>query len=135
MTATIFCSAPCAAGEVPRLTVTVEGRVIPTIRGTYCWPLDGGKGNFCADAVSPTDLVKDQVPAVVPPGARMMMHFDQPPSTVFVSQWIAGAPIRQPRAADGSVTLPQEAAAYLYDVFAQWKAGDADYIFTVEIRP
>lgn len=132
---TVLCSTACAAGEVPRVTVTVDGQSVPAVLGTYCWPLVEGEGAFCADATDPADLVKDQVPAVVPPAARMMIHCNPSPSAVAVSQWIAGAPIRQPMTDDGSITLPQEAGAYLYDIFAQWKEGDADYAFTVEVRP
>ncbi len=123
-----------AASNPPQPTVTVEGKIIPTVRGSFCWPLVPSGDPLCVDVSSPMDIVKDQIPVVVPRGSKAAIQFEEKPQKLIVSQWIGGKPVTQPFMEDNTIALPRKAGVYLYEIDAGWKDGGASYAFVIEVR-
>ena len=121
------------ADAQPDLTVTADGQHIAVIRGSSCWPQMLQRA-LCVDSAPTPELLKGEVPEIVPPGAHVRMTFGRSPASLAAWRWVSGAPIQQEVAHGHTIILPLAPGVYLYSVSARWDEGDASYAFVVAVR-
>lgn len=124
-----FSSAP------PMPTVTAGDTKIPTTQGSYCW--NGLFSAQCVDKVytSPIDMAKEHKPTVVSPSEEIKIDFKKEPlaETLKVEQWI-DEKYEELEVKNSSIVIPKEKGVYVYYVLANWKEGDGNYTFSVEVK-
>lgn len=118
----------------PTPALTVDGKNVPVVRGSYSWYKYGRGINV--DTVSPPELVKQLEPVPVAPGARLTIDFTYKPRTgsLLVNKWVGGQPVSQDLEQGNVIVLPKQKGKYVYDFFAEWKEGSASYAFIVEVK-
>ncbi len=125
----LFSSSP------PTPTVTAGDTKIPTTQGSYCW--NGLFSAQCVDKVytSPIDMAKEHKPTVVSPSEEIKIDFKKEPlaETMKVEQWI-DEKYEKLEVKNNSIVIPKEKGVYVYYVLANWKEGDGNYAFSVEVK-
>ncbi|ASN05633.1 hypothetical protein [Virgibacillus necropolis] len=120
--------------EPPTPTVTAGGTTIPTTEGSYCW--DGLFSAQCVDKVytGPLDMAKEHNPTVVSPNEEIKIDFKKEPKTIEVEQWIDNENTGNIEVKTNSLLAPKEKGKYVYNVLADWKQGDVNYVFSIEVK-
>lgn len=124
-----------ACGSEPPLPkVTVDGKKVEVMQGSYCWKsFTGGK---CVDMIGPKELIKhyDYKAPQVKPGSEVRINFGNKPSELSVSDLTETS---KPITLKGSSSfqVSQQPGTYIYGIFSRWGQGkDASYIISVEVK-
>ena len=119
----------------PLPTLTVGGKEVEVVRGSYCW--NGLINSGCVDMTSPPDLIKDHelTPIAVSPESEMEIEFKKEPqdNTLHVNEWINEEQTKEVPVHDNAILLPKEKGIYVYDVSARWDRGDSIFAFIIEV--
>jgi hypothetical protein len=115
--------------QIPRLSFTVVGAMVPVFLGTHSWTLDGANGN--ADAMMPT--FTDADPVQVVRGTPLLVQ--SPPSTVSIMAneglVMNYGPKIDLSAPGATFDLPQ--GQYLVIIYATWDDAQAQFWLPIEI--
>jgi len=121
--------------EPPTPNVTAGDTKIATTQGSYCW--NGLFSSQCVDKVykNPLEMAKEHKPTVVSPNEEIKIEFKKAPiaGTMKVEQWI-GEDNREIETNNNSIIVPTEKGVYVYYVLVDWKQGDGNYAFSVEVE-
>lgn len=120
----------------PEPTITVEGKKVEVVQGSYCW--DGLFNSICADTSSPPELVKNQglKPVAVSPESEIKIEFKKEPNenTLGVSNWISDNEIEEVSLSNNVLIAQKDKGVYVYDVHARWEKGSSGYAFVIEVQ-
>lgn len=122
--------------ESPTPIVTIGDDEVPTTQGSYCW-----EGLFSAQCVDKAytslfDMASTHNPTVVSPNEKIKIEFKKKPidGTMKVEQWVDENNIQKVEVKNGSIVVPKEKGVYVYSVGSDWKQGDGNYAFSVEVK-
>ncbi|MCR2805857.1 hypothetical protein [Paenibacillus soyae] len=118
-----------AEPEIPKPKVTVGGKEIPTVLGTRVT-------DAIYDAAGALELVKNQEPTVVVPGAELSVTFDFAPGTLVLQRLDAeGNVVSEENLKQfKGVLVPSEKGVYVYVVNAWWKPiGSASFALKIKV--
>ena len=122
--------------EPPTPNVTIGDVDIPTTQGSYCW--EGLLSAQCVDKAytSLYDMASTHKPTVVSPNEKIKIEFKKKPiaGTMKVEQWVDEDNIQKVEVKNGSIVVPKEKGVYVYSVVSDWKQGDGNYAFSVEVK-
>ena len=122
--------------EPPSPKITIEEAVIPTTQGSYCW--SGLIVKRCVDKIytSPIEMAKEHKPTVVSPKLEIKIGFKKEPQsgTLEVELLIDESNRKSIVVKNDTILAPDEKGVYYYGVRANWKQGDGNYAFSIEVR-
>lgn len=122
--------------EPPTPNVTIGDVDIPTTQSSYCW--EGLLSAQCVDKAytSLFDMASTHKPTVVSPNEKIKIEFKKNPiaGTMKVEQWVDEDNIQKVEVKNGSIVVPKEKGVYVYSVVSDWKQGDGNYAFSVEVK-
>jgi hypothetical protein len=120
----------------PEPIITVEGKNVPWVQGSYCW--EGLLNSICTDMPSPPELIKNQElkPLAVSPYSKLKIEFNKEPkeNTLTVSSWISNKDSKTVLLSDNVILVPKEKGVYVYSFSAGWEKGGSGYAFTIEVQ-
>jgi hypothetical protein len=122
--------------EPPAPNVEIDGLEVATTEGSFCWM--GMLRGQCVDYVyaSPIEMAQKHNPAPVSPNEKITIEFTKEPAseTLEVSRWIGENNSQAVPIENGGIQAPNEKGVYVYHVIAQWKQGDGNWAFSVEVE-
>lgn len=122
--------------EPPTPKILGAGTEIPTTQGSFCW--DGLLLAQCVDTAhtTPLDMTKTHNPTVVSKNEEIKIRFRNgpPPETIKVEQWIDENHVKNIEITNEKINVPSEKGVYAYHVIADWKQGDGNYAFLIEVE-
>lgn len=122
--------------EPPKPTIRAGNATIPTTQGSYCW--NGLLLAKCEDFAytSPLEMAKEHRATVVSPNEEIKIDFKIEPfaETLRIEKWIDKDNIEDIEVKNNSIVAPTEKGIYVYHILADWKQGDGNYAFSIEIR-
>lgn len=125
-----------ASIEPPLPSVTVDGKSVPVLRGSYCW--SGPTSGRCVDMISPPELIKHhgKSPVKVSPGATVVIEFGEKPfvGSEHANLWRDNGPTATVELDGNKLAAPMEKGVYVYDISARWEAGSASFVFGIEVE-
>ena len=119
----------------PSLTVDINGIRENAVLGSYQWTYpssDGGTVIEHASGPQPPALIEGASPASVPADAEIEFSFGQEPIDYEVEIWReggTGSPFPEEMSLQGLNGLT------VFNVIAEWKEGEANYAFALDILP
>lgn len=122
--------------DPPVPNVTTNNKIVPTAPASYCW--NGLLRAECVDTISPPEIIKhhDLKPIVVSAEAKIKVEFKTEPlkDTLRASIWIQDKPSESAVINHHFLTAPKEKGVYIFNLFASWGKGDANYVFVIEVQ-
>ena len=122
--------------EPPTPKVTAGDVDIPVTQGSFCW--NGLLSVQCVDKIytSPLDMAAKHKPTGVIPTEEISITFKKDPleGTMEVEQWADENNIKDIEIKNDIITVPEEKGVYVYHVRANWKQGDGNYAFSIEVK-
>ncbi|MGM0885223.1 MAG: hypothetical protein ACQEXQ_29790 [Bacillota bacterium] len=118
-----------AEREIPTPKVMFGGKEVPTVLGSRI-------SDAIYDTASAVDLVKDQEPTAVVPGAEISVAFDVEPGTLVLQRLDAEGNVVSEEYLKQlkGVVVPSEKGVYVYNLIAWWKPiGSADFPFKIKV--
>ena len=123
-------------GSPPEPDVSVNGTDIGVTSGSYCW--NGLLIDQCADSTytTPLDMTADQTPAVVKPGEKIEVAFNDGPAPerIQTEQWLKDGTNKTVQLKNEQLTVPNKKGLYIYHVYGWWKQGDGNVAFSVQVK-
>lgn len=116
----------------PMPNVTAGYKQVTVVRGSSCWASNGT--GQCVDMVSPKELLKNVEPTVAASGSKVKIDFEYSPIELTITLWTVKGVKAITLEPENTFVLPPEKGTYIYSVFAKWKEGTSDFVFTVEVR-
>lgn len=124
------------SSKPPSPIITVEGKKVGVVQGTYCW--EGLFNNECADTTSPPELIKHKglKATIVSPESDIKIEFKTKPNknSMGVNQWLQNGEPTNATLNGNVITAPKEEGVYVYDVFARWDKGSSSYAFIIQVQ-
>ncbi|MFY7751353.1 MAG: hypothetical protein ACOVQU_06115 [Exiguobacterium acetylicum] len=122
--------------QPPEPTVTIEGRDVKVYTGTYSWSgvFRGETADAKAEAV---DLVKDDPSTLANPEDRLTIRFEEEPApkSVTIVLWsVEDNKKIKIYEKTGKISVPTTPGRYVYQITADWKEGDGDFAFPIEVK-
>ncbi|MGG1631831.1 hypothetical protein [Rossellomorea sp. NRS-1567] len=120
--------------EPPTPAVSAGETSIPTTQGSFCW--DGILRAQCVDKVytSVLDMGKEHQPTVVSQNEKIKVKFNKQPGALEVEQWVGEEQIEKVEVKDQYIVVPKDEGVYVYHILANWKRGNGNYVFSVEVK-
>ncbi|MER2123995.1 MAG: hypothetical protein ABS936_08060 [Exiguobacterium indicum] len=122
--------------QPPEPTVTIEDRDVKVYMGTYDW-----SGMFRGEIVDTkseaVDLVKGDPSTQANPEDRLMIRFEEGPApkSVTIVLWsVEDNKKIKTYKKTGQITVPSTPGKYVYQITADWKEGDGDFAFPIEVK-
>lgn len=116
--------------------ITTREDVIPTTQGSYCW--NALVFAQCVDKVytSPVEMAKEHQPTVVSPKQEIKIKFKKEPlpGTLKIEQVSDESNMKIAEVNNDAISAPNEQGVYFYHVIANWKQGDGNYAFSIEVK-
>ncbi|MBP1990874.1 hypothetical protein [Paenibacillus eucommiae] len=119
--------------EPPAIKLSVDGASLLYKRGGYEWK--GKNKSVIADAPSPYQLVKDDVPFTVKPSSKLNIDFEDSPEVIWASLWEGDAEGKTLEVQDHTLSLPKVEGIYMYAIHAKWEKGNAVYAIKIQVKP
>ncbi|MGN7854635.1 MULTISPECIES: hypothetical protein [unclassified Exiguobacterium] len=115
---------------------TIEDREVKVYTGTYSW--SGMFRGETADAKSEAvDLVKGDPSTPANPEDQLTIRFKEGPASksVTIVLWSVedNKKIKSYKKT-GQITVPSTPGKYVYQITADWKEGDGDFAFPIEVN-
>ncbi|MFP7278974.1 hypothetical protein SFC11_06405 [Exiguobacterium indicum] len=122
--------------QPPEPTVTIEGRDVKVYTGTYSWSgmFRGEVADTKSEAV---DLVKGDPSTQANPEDRLMIRFEEEPTpkSVTIVLWsVEDKKEIKTYKKTGKISVPTTHGRYVYQITADWKEGDGDFAFPIEVK-
>lgn len=122
--------------QPPEPTVTIEERDVKVYTGTYSWSgmFRGETADAKAEAI---DLVKGDPSTQANPKDRLTVRFEEGPApkSVTIVLWsVEDHKEMKTYKRTGQMTLPSTPGKYVYQITADWKEGDGDFAFPIEVK-
>ena len=118
----------------PVPTITVGDTEILTTQGSYCW--GGLISARCVDKsyTGVLDMANEHKATVVSPNEEIKIDFKKDPETMEVEKWIDKENTEKIKLNANSISAPNEKGKYVYNVLADWKQGDVNYVFSIKVE-
>ncbi|MGI2328926.1 hypothetical protein [Planococcus sp. YIM B11945] len=120
----------------PSPEVSTENTGIPLTQGSYCWM--GLLRGQCVDYVytTPMEMAQKHNPTIVSPNEEVTIDFKKKPisKTLQVNQWIDENNVQAIQIENDVIRAPNEKGIYIYHVVANWKQGDGNWAFSIEVE-
>lgn len=122
--------------QPPEPTVRIEGRDVKVYTGTYSWSgmFRGEVADTKSEAV---DLVKGDPSTQANPEDRLMIRFEEEPTpkSVTIVLWsVEDKKEIKTYEKTGKISVPTTPGRYVYQITADWKEGDGDFVFPIEVK-
>ncbi|WP_214809207.1 MULTISPECIES: hypothetical protein [Exiguobacterium] len=122
--------------QPPEPNATIEDREVKVYTGTYSW--SGMFRGETADAKSEAvDLVKGDPSTPANPEDQLTIRFKEGPApkSVTIVLWSVedNKKIKSYKKT-GQITVPSTPGKYVYQITADWKEGDGDFAFPIEVN-
>jgi len=122
--------------QPPEPTATIEDREVKVYTGTYSWSgmFRGETADAKAEAI---DLVKGDPSTQANPEDRLTIRFEEGPApkSVKIVLWsVEDHKEMKTYKKTGHMTLPSTPGKYVYQITADWKEGDGDFAFPIEVK-
>lgn len=122
--------------QPPEPTATIEDRKVKVYTGTYSWSgmFRGETADAKAEAV---DLVKDDPSTLANPEDRLTIRFEEEPApkSVTIVLWsVEDNKKIKIYEKTGKISVPTTPGRYVYQITADWKEGDGDFAFPIEVK-
>ncbi|MFC4101649.1 hypothetical protein [Paenibacillus xanthanilyticus] len=127
--------------QPPKAEIQIGDKVYETKLGTYCW--SSKNQSTCADSIGPVELLKNEKPIIVPPGAviKFVMNYKPLPNKSFVEQMTEDQKTTEVAVNDDTFQVPIQKGIYYYSYGVWWmdeikpnvSHGDAFYNFVLEV--
>ncbi len=122
--------------QPPEPTVRIEGRDVKVYTGTYSW--SGMFRGEVADTKSgAVDLVKGDPSTQAKPEDRLTIRFEEEPTpkSVTIVLWsVEDKKEIKTYEKTGKISVPTTPGRYVYQITADWKEGDGDFAFPIEVK-
>ena len=118
----------------PNLVISVDGKTIQPIVGTYSWSHENSDGTSTAihaDSDAPPGLVKDQEPFIVTPSSEMTFDFETPPTKYEIRTWDEDYNVT---GTYDKLDLSEHEGTIIFEVLAHWEQGTASYTFLLRVK-
>ncbi|WP_347553186.1 hypothetical protein ABFG93_21715 (plasmid) [Pseudalkalibacillus hwajinpoensis] len=123
--------------EPPDLTVNIEKKDFPAVKGTYTWETEGLFSNeaVIADAAAPYQIAEDMNIETVKHGEKATLNFsDDTTPKLNAYTWKDQSRSKELEVNQNKILLPSEKGKYVVEVMAHWPNGESSYTFLVEIK-
>ncbi|WP_215147627.1 hypothetical protein [Exiguobacterium sp. s91] len=122
--------------QPPEPTVTIKGRDVKVYTGTYSWSgmFRGEVADTKSEAV---DLVKGDPSTLANPEDRLTIRFEEEPApkSVTIVLWsVEDNKKIKIYEKTGKISVPTTPGRYVYQITADWKEGDGDFAFPIEVK-
>ncbi|WP_368914903.1 hypothetical protein [Exiguobacterium acetylicum] len=122
--------------QPPEPTVTIENREVKVYRGTYSWSgmFRGETADAKAEAV---DLVKGDSSTRANPEDRLTIRFEDGPApkSVAIVLWsVKDHKEMKTYKKIERITVPSTPGKYVYQIKADWKEGNGDFAFPIDVK-
>ena len=114
--------------------VTASGQKAEVIEGSYCW--SSFIGIKCVDKVytSGYDMASSAKVKKVAPGEVIEIYYPrQPGTTVELIEWQNENQSTEAPLTKNEFTAPKDPGIYYYSVQADWRRGDGEHAFRIEV--
>ncbi|MGI8313879.1 hypothetical protein [Halobacillus mangrovi] len=123
--------------EPPDLTVNIEQKDFPAVKGTYTWETKGLFSNeaVIADAAAPYQIAEDMNIETVKPGGNATLNFsDDSNPKINTYTWKDQRRSKELEVNHNKISLPSKRGKYVVEVMAHWSNGESSYTFLVEVK-
>lgn len=114
--------------------VTATSTKAEVIEGSYCWSaLIRAR---CVDKVytSGYDMASSAKATKVAPGEVIEIHYPRQPGTpVELTEWLNETQSNEAPLTKNEFTAPKDPGMYYYSVQADWRRGDGEHAFRIEV--
>jgi len=122
--------------QPPEPTVTIEDRDVKVSIGTYDWSgiFRGETADAKAEAI---DLVKDDPSTLAKPEDRLTIRFEEGPTpkSVTIVLWsVKDHKEMKTYKKIERITVPSTPGKYVYQIKADWKEGNGDFAFPIDVK-
>lgn len=131
------CSQNSVGEEPPDLTVTMEDKDFPAVKGTYTWETEGLFSNeaVIADAEAPYQIAEGMNIETVKPGQSATLNFsDDTKPELNAYTWKDENRSKQLEVNQNKIVLPSEKGKYVVEVMARWSNGESSYTFVIDVK-
>lgn len=124
----------CGTSQPSIPILQVNDKTIPVVLHGYSWK--GGiftKPTSVTPVNTPPKIAEKNKPTEVPPEAKLIINFNNPPQVLEVELWKGNETKKISLIDTNSIVLPKEKGGYVYQIISKWEEGTASYVFTVEV--
>jgi hypothetical protein len=120
----------------PEPEVTVEGKNISVVIGSYSWQ-ENGKG-VAVDAGPPQMLVEGLTPVTLPPKAKVTVQWPKNCEQISLQQWLDDTamiiPFTEVENDNYVFELLEKQGTYIYALIVKYDRGNAVFSFHVKVQ-
>ncbi|CAM3279970.1 hypothetical protein FITA111629_14370 [Filibacter tadaridae] len=85
---------------------------------------------------TPLEMAAEHKPTKVMPNTEITIQFAKKPikESLSIEQWTSVKDSKKIELKNNKLTVPAESGVYVYHISANWKQGDGNYDFSIEVE-